>query len=248
MSLKNHFDVASKSEGVGLILFYVVTVASATLVLYPKPEIESWLHPLLVVAAFLAVGCTIVTNIYQTQGNHLLRAAQLSDALGATVGERIRVGYYNNPLSPSLQRLAVTTLENTFFSSKIVSIMLYKKRLKIVIYSCILLLLLTCRQSSTGWLLLLAQTLFSADLILSWLRMERFRYRINRVHDSLKQFFLQEGNIEKSNGMAIVLVAFTDYECAKDEAAFPFNSDLFDKMNPILSKQWEDIKVQLNIK
>jgi hypothetical protein len=115
MSLKDHFDVAAKSESVGLIVFYVVTAASATLVIYPNPEVKTWLHPVLVVAAFIAVGCTVVTNIHQTQGNHLLRASQLSDALGAAVGDRTREGYYNNPVLPSLQRLAATTLENTFF-------------------------------------------------------------------------------------------------------------------------------------
>lgn len=248
MNFTNHFNVAAKSEAIGLIVFYVVTLTSATLIIYPKPETEAWLHPLLVVSAAIAVGCTIITNIYQTQGNHLLRAAQLSDALGATVGEKIREGYFNSPLPPSLQRLATTTLENTFFSEKIVTKMLVKERLKTVIYSCVLLLLLTCRQTSTGWLLLLAQTLFSADLVLSWLRMERFRYRTNRVHDSLKQFFLQDGSVATPNGMAIVLVAFTDYECAKDEAAFPFDSDIFNKLNPLLSKQWEEMKIQLNIK
>jgi hypothetical protein len=95
---------------------------------------------------------------------------------------------------------------------------------------------------------LLAQTLFSADLVLSWLRMERLRYRINRAHDSLKQFFLQDGNTNRPNEIAIILAAFTDYECAKDEAALPFDGAIFEKLNPVLSKQWEGMKAQLNIK
>jgi hypothetical protein len=247
MNIEKYYKISAKAENWGLKTFYAVTCISALLIAFSKPELEVWLHPVIVVAAFVAIGCTIITTIYQTQGNQLLRSAQLSDALGATVSDRAREGYYNSPLSPSIQRLATTTLENTLFTGGVLSKMLVKERRKIAIYSSVLLLLLTFRQTSTGCLLLLAQTLFSADLLIAWLRMERFRFRTNRVHESLRQFFLQDGNVENPNGMAIVLVAFTDYECAKDEAAIPLDGAVFEKLNPLLSERWDKMKQQLNI-
>jgi hypothetical protein len=240
--------IAAKSEATGSTTFYTMTVTSAILIAFPNPELEAWLHPLLIVAALVAIVCTGVTSIYQTQGNHLLRASQLSDALGAAVGDQVREGYFNSPLPPSFLRLATTTLENTLFTGEILAKMLAKERTKIAVYACTLLLLLTIRATSTGWLLLLAQTLFSADLVLAWVRMERFRVRTNRVHESLKQFFLQDGNIEKPNCIAIVLVAFTDYECAKDEATLRLDPAVFAKLNPVLSRRWEEMKMRLNIK
>ncbi len=103
------------------------------------------------------------------------------------------------------------------------------------------------RWTSTEWLLLLAQTLFSGDLILNWVRMERFRDRTLRVHESLRQFFLQGGDTTKANGLAIVVAAFTDYECAKDEAAARLDSSVFNKMNSDLSQRWEELEAQLKI-
>jgi hypothetical protein len=46
---------------------------------------------------------------------------------------------------------------------------------------------------------------------------------------------------------AIVLAAFTDYECAKDEAVIPIDHKVFDRLNPALSKKWEGIKQRLKI-
>ena len=77
--------------------------------------------------------------------------------------------------------------------------------------------------------------------------MERFRLRVARVHAQLEQFFLQNGNTEKPNDMAILLSAFTDYECAKDEAVVSLDQKIFDKLNPILTKQWDDVRNRLNI-
>lgn len=248
MSFSRCFDIAARSEKIGTKLFYVVTVTSAVLVAFPKPELENWLHPLLVVAAVATIVCTVVTSIYLTQGNHLLRASQLSDALGAQVGEKVEAGYYNSPLPPSFQRLATTTLENTLFTSEVLNKMLVRERTKIAVYAGTLLMLLTYRSTSTGWLLLIAQTLFSADLTLAWVRMERFRLRTMRVHESLRQFFLQDGGVDKPNGLAIVLVAFTDYESAKDEAGLILDSDIFKELNPVVSRRWEEMKEQLNIK
>jgi hypothetical protein len=248
MNSSECFRVAARSEVIGSQTFYAVTVTSGILVAFPRPELEALLHPILIVAAFVAIVSTAVTSIYQTQGNHLLRASQLSDALEATVGDKTPESYFNSPVSPSFQRLATTTLENTLFTGEILSKMLVKERWKIAIYSCTLLLLLTCRETSTGWLLLLAQTLFSADLVLAWIRMERYRVRTNQVHESLRQFFLQDGSVEKPNGLAIVLAAFTDYECAKDEATLPLDSAVFGKLNEVFSKRWEEMKLQLNIK
>ncbi|MDE3099498.1 MAG: hypothetical protein KGJ88_08480 [Verrucomicrobiota bacterium] len=201
----------------------------------------------MIVLAVLAIGCTVVIAISQTEGNRILRATQLSDAFGAGIGEMPRNDYYNNELLKTARRLAATTLENTLFTKNILLRMLIRERLKIALYAVVLLVLLVYRSTPTGWLLLLSQTLFSADLILKWMRLERFRLRTCRVYAELEQFFLQGGDTKKSNDMAILLSAFTDYECAKDEAVIPLDQKTFNQLNGTLSKRWEEMQQRLGI-
>jgi len=248
MSAQDHFKAASKCACLGTWIFYLVFVSSVVLLLFPGPTVESCLHPLLVALAIITIVCTVFTTIYQTEGNRILRASQLSDAFGVGIGEQMRDGYYNNNLPKTTRRLAATTLENTLFATEILHVMLTKERIKNCMYFILLIALFVCRWPSTSWLLMLAQTVFSTDLILEWIRLERFRIRTSRVHAHLEQFFLQSGNAEQPSDTAIVLAAFTDYECGKDEAVISLDQKVFDRLNPVLSKKWEGIKERLNIR
>jgi len=247
MNVQHYYNAASKADGYGGLIFYLVVILSISLLVFTGPKAEAWLHPSLIVLVALAIACTVVTAISQTEGNRILRATQLSDAFGAGVGEKPRDDYYNNVLPRTARRLAATTLENTLFTKEILLKMLVKERIKIGIYVIVLLILMICRQTPTGWLLVLAQTLFSADVILKWIRLERFSMRTNRVYAQLEQFFLQKGDTDNPNDMALMLSAFTDYECAKDEAVIPLDQNIFERLNPVVSKQWQEMQQRLNI-
>lgn len=247
MTAQDHYKTAQKAINLGTWVFYLVLVFSFVLLLFPSATAEAWLHPCLIALATIAIASTVFATIYQTEGNRLLRASQLSDAFGVGIGDQIRDGYYNNALPKTAIRLAATTLENTLFSKEILKQMLIRERTKNSIYLVLLVFLFGCRWTSTSWLLALAQAVFSADLVMSWIRLERFQFRASRVHSQLEQFFLQNGNAKKSAGIAILLAAFADYECAKDEAAIPLDENLFKKLNPKLSIRWEEMKQRLNI-
>lgn len=241
------FKIASTADKCGTLVFYLAFITSGVLVAFPIPQVESIGHPCLMAIAVLAIVCTVITTIYQTEGNRALRAAQLADGLGARTGEPIREDYYNNTLPKSVERLAATTFENTLFTKEILSRMLIKMRFMNGAYFILLLILAACRSTPSTWLVTLAQTLFSADLLLKLIRMERFRVRTARVYRALEQFFIEAGRADQPNHVAVILSAFTDYECAKDEAALPLDDGVFKKLNTELSKKWEELKVHLNI-
>jgi hypothetical protein len=224
-----------------------VLIVSGVLAILENHLIEAIGHPALIAAAPFAILATTITTIYQTEGNRALRASQLSNALGSGLGESIRPNYYNNSLPQDLVKLAATTLENTLFTKAILSKMAVKMRAKVAIYFVLLLVFSVSRSMPTGWLLVLAQTLFSADLVLKLIRLERFRVRSARVHKSLEQFFAQSGSAAKPNDLAILIGEFSDYECAKDEAAIPLDGKCFERMNSELSQEWRDLKARLNL-
>lgn len=227
----------------------MVTAISAFLLIYspPSSNFETVLHPALIVACIGGVIGGAITGLAQTQGNQFLRASQLSDSLGASIGQAMRDDYYNSAVPSSLTRLAVTTLENTLHTMRVLSRMLVKERIAIGSYLVIFLLLMAYRWTSSNWLLFLAQTVFSADIVLRWLKMERFCFRAGQVHEHLRRFFLQGGKVRTPNGTAIVLSAFADYECAKDEAAIPIDSKIFNETNAVVSAEWIELKRTLRI-
>jgi hypothetical protein len=241
------FKVARRADTVSTWLFWIVTAVSAVLLVFPEPSVAWLLNPILILAVIAGIGCGIVVTVYQNQGNRLLRASQLTDALGGAIGEPLREDYYNSPTRKSMTRLASTTLENTLFTTTVLMKMLRNERIAAGVYLSLFILLLAYRGTSINWLVFLAQTLFSADVVLNWFRMERFRFRTSQVHEQLRQFFLQGGSAKKPNGMAIVLAAFTDYECAKDEAAMPLDTAIFSRINTPTSARWEEIKQALGI-
>jgi hypothetical protein len=247
VSADEYFVVATWSDRVGTWIFWGVTGLSALLLFVPKPKLEVIAQPILIVAMVSGIVAAILTTIFQTNGNRLLRASQLSASLGGSIGDPIRADYYNNALPNSLARLAATTLENTLHTGRVLTRMLWTERTTTVVYLLFFVLLMAYRSTSLSWLLLFTQTLFSAEVVLRWLRMERFQFRTMRVHEQLRQFFLQGGKVRSPNGTAIALAAFTDYECAKDEAALPLDSRIFRQKNANTSGEWERIKAALNL-
>jgi hypothetical protein len=246
MSELTSFEVAERLDKAAKWIFLTVTAASFTL-LFPKSSAESLLDPILIVGAIADIVCGTLIGVFQNQGNRLLRASQLADSLGGAIGQPLRDDYYNSPLRKSMTRLASTTLENTLFTNTVLSRMLKRERIGAGIYLTIFLLLLAFRNTSLNWLVFLAQSLFSAHVVTKWFQMERFRFRTAQVHEQLRQFFLQGGRTKDPNGIPIVLAAFTDYECAKDEAAMPLDTRIFRQINDATSTRWEEMRKALGI-
>jgi len=248
MNATDCFRDAERATTIGSYIFYAVTAMSASLLFWPQPTLASLFHPVLVAAAAASVAMTILAAVSQTRGNRLLRESQLADALASGIAARPRDGYYNNPLEPGVARLAATTLENTLFTAAVAERMLRTERIRNSIYLLVLILLLASRGTGTELLLLLAQTVFSADLMLNWIRLEVFRARSATVHARLKDVFLHRRDAAGDNNrVAIMLAAFAEYECAKDAAAMPLDSTLFEKMNAKLTEEWEQLKKQLSL-
>jgi hypothetical protein len=241
------FGSVRKAERFATWVFRVVTLLSAVMVLWSNQTTEGLLEPLLIVATITGLILSFLIQYWQNEGNRAVRATQISDAFDVPIGDAARQGYYNNSVPPSFLRLVVTTFENSLFTKEILHKMLFRQRTTSCVFLVVFILLLAYRWTSLSWMLLIAQTLFSGDILLQWIRMERFRSRVGSVYDRLHQFFLQRATAGVPHEFAISLSAFADYECSKDEASIHLDSDIFTKLNPTLTQRWEQIKLDLKI-
>jgi hypothetical protein len=247
VTAKEFFGWAKRLSQFSVWAFWTVAVLSLVLLVVEDKRVGAVVQAVLIVASIAGIGLSLLTQNLQNRGNRAQRAIQFTNSLGVPIGENARENYFNTDLPPSLARLAATTFENTFFTTTVLCKMLFWERIRVVVYLLLFLFLMAARWLTLPWLLFLAQTLFSSDIALHWLRMECFCSRVARVKDRLHQFFLQAGDVTTPEGLAIVLTAFTDYECAKDEAAMPLDEKTFRKLNPSSSKKWNALRDQLKI-
>lgn len=247
MTVKELFDRATATETWGGQVFWIVVALSVAALFVPELWVQRIVNPLLIAACAVGVVFSVLTLIWQNGGNQLLRASQLTNAFDVPIGDVARSDYYNNNFPPSVDRLAATTFENSLFTARVLDVMLTKERLLVGGYMLLFIILTACRWSSINLLHFLAQTIFSVDVLLHWLRMERFLHRVCRVKRELHQLFVQGGIAGSTNGLAIALAAFSDYECAKDEAAMPLDGKVFGKINPKVTKEWDALRASLKI-
>ena len=160
--------------------------------------------------------------------------------------EQTRI-YYNNPIAPSIQRLGVNILENSFFAKSVCGEMAVRGRIRNSIYLILWFLVLLSPSSSLGILAVVTQILFSGELFSRQVSIEVLRHRNETIYSELYQQFLLKIDFDGNTGTACILDAFATYEAAKAAAALKQSTSIFHKLNPRLSKEWDDICYQLGI-
>lgn len=247
MSAPSNFTLARRFATASGILFIFVLSMSVSLVATANPCVSAIVVPALVCLTVVGPILSITQRHFQVKGNLLLRESQYRDSFKVPMGESVRDDYYNNVLKPSVKRLGANTLENTKFTLAVVDKMLWWIRLKTLIYFVVFVALLAVRQTDLGWVLLATQTMFSGDVVSRWFSLERFRLRTSECRVQLKQHYIESAKKESLISHAFILRAFTNYECAKDEVAEPLNQKFFDKLNPQVSKLWDEERADLGI-
>ncbi|MGC1308955.1 MAG: hypothetical protein WA885_17140 [Phormidesmis sp.] len=248
MSPDKDFKLASQCNLASRGVFVLVIVCSLLLLANPVDGIEKLIQPVLIVLCILGVVLGRVVRSCQTDGNRKLRESQLRDAFDIPLGEKMRQGYYNNVQQPSLERLALTILENTRFTIAIIEETIIGSRIATFGYVLLFILLLAFRQTDLNWLLFLCQTIFSAEVVSAWASFERFLSRTKQARQRLRQHFIElNQNSKQSVSIPIVLSVFAEYECAKDEAASPLDSKVYIRINPKESVKWQEEMMELGI-
>lgn len=247
MNVESNFTLSRRFAATSCILFILVLAMSATLVATADPDISAFLIPTLVCLTAVGPILSIAKRHFQVKGNLLLRENQYRESFKVPMGDSVREGYYNNDLNPSIKRLGATTLENTKFTLAVVDKMLWWIRLKTLAYFVVFVALLAVRQTDLGWILLATQTMFSGDVISRWYSIERFHLRTKECRVQLKQHYIEGAKKESLISHAFILRSFTNYECAKDEFAEPLSQRAFEKLNPDVSKLWDEERRELGI-
>lgn len=185
--------------------------------------------------------------IFIPRAESVRRRQFLTDSLDAPLSLLQTLGYYNNEFSPSVARLGANVMENSLFTEAVATRMLRFWRPTIALYMIAWLGIFTARASSIELVAWATQVVFSAEVLVKWLRLEWLRVRsevvFNRMHN---HFALAKGGSAK-NAMATIIDAAIEYESAKAAAGLLLSTKAFGQINEEVSAKWEGIRKQLAI-
>lgn len=102
------------------------------------------------------------------------------------------------------------------------------------------------RNTELNIISIIAQTLFSSELLSKYIRLEFLRSENEKIFEELYNMFL----ISKKSNVALkakIIDALTRYESAKAYSGIKQSSNIFHEINGNASKEWEEIKNKLDI-
>ncbi len=249
--LEDHYLPIEKFDQWARIYFWVGVVLSLAL---PHSNIFliDWVHEILSVSFILAV---ILYSIFSNYNSYYLvpaaekirRKQLLSDSFNILFTHEKTVGYYNNELDPSIARLAANILENAFFAKNVCKTMAENERLKVLFYLVIWVTAISLRGTDLSTILILTQVVFSGELILRWIKLEMLKSNNDSIYDELYNIFLNRLPGSSPLSIVSILNSFAAYESAKARASIKQSSKIFNQLNPKLSKEWDEIRGQLNM-
>lgn len=249
--LEKHYSPIASCDSWAKVAFFVSAMLSIV-ILYPNflpySFLENWVKIVFILSVIIHSGLVHFNGFYLIPRADSSRRKQLlSDSFGIPLTPEKTQLYYNNEISPSVLKLGGNVMENSFFAKHVCNRMAYKERIKVLFYAFIWLTAIFNRSTDLGLLLTLTQVLFSSEIVIQWLKIEVLRSRNETIYDKLYSLFLNKGSSKAPNLTAGILDAFAYYEASKASASIKQSTKIFNRLNPTLTKQWKEIKIQLSL-
>ena len=232
-------------------LFWIVAFLSLLALALERsvqPMLYDFVQGGFVISVLVLFFLSQMVRLYWTpRAENKRRQDLLSYSFSVEITHEQTSGYYNNDETRHFKKLCVALLENSFFSSRITLKMAHFERLKIVFYSTVWILALLNRSSDLALSAVLAQALFSEQIVAKWMRIEWLRMRFEYTYDSLYRLIQLTKKFDNVDFIVRVIEAFVEYESSKGHGNTILSQKVFDQLNPSLSEEWKQIKASLKI-
>lgn len=230
-------------------LFYLTAILSIAALLIEEtthPSLNAGIQIIFVVAVIIAfvLGQAIRLHLIPRSQDRRIQDF-LSTAYNVPLSHEQTTAYYNNDQADSLKKIGAQVLENSLFSKEIAREMVKISRLQTAIYVTVWVIAVLNRNSSLAFGAAVAQAVFSEQILSRWFRLEWLRSRFEKTYNDLYRLFQTQPAADKFSAMA--LESFTTYETAKAIGGITLSAKIFERLNPKLSQEWEQIKRTLGI-
>jgi hypothetical protein len=244
-----YFRPLEIAEGWSDKLFYAAALLSFAVLLVDKAAYPTG-YQIVQISFLMSVIIVFIlglgVRLYWTpRAEDQRRLDLLSNTLGVPLTHEKTTGYYNNDQTIPIKRLGVAVMENSHFSRAITLEMAKMERIKVFVYLIIFVIALLYRNTDLALATAAAQAVFSEQILSRWFRLEWLHSRCDDTYKHLYDVFQTSPNRDTLNAKVFAYFAF--YETGKANAGIMLSEKVFQKLNPTLSIEWENIKTTLNI-
>jgi hypothetical protein len=244
-----YFVPLNRAEASSDALFYVGAVVSLVVFFVEKtshPVIYSVLQGALIVSVLAMWALNAAIRSYFAPRAHDRRFEDfLSSALGVPLsGHEATEGYYHTDAQGVLG-VGARLLENTLHSKDTALRMAWCERAKAAVYVVLLVVAALNRTTDLSFLAIVAQAVFSEQLLSRWIRIEWMRHRFEAIHSELYRLFQAKPTKDRFNALVWSLVG--QYESVKANAAITLSRKIFERRNQVVSAEWQRIRTLLDL-
>lgn len=248
-SLDKYYKQIDRYQVTSTILFWFNALIS--LLIFFENGIET-------LKSFFTISFIVMTVLYFVVDNYLSvflipnveekrRTHLLSNSLGIQLDNETTNLYYNNDIQPSIVRLGANVLENSLFAKRVTGEMLKRETIIIFIYAIIWIVCLSIRNTDIELVSIASQTLFASTIIPSWVKLLMLHNQNERIHNELYRLFLMKKDTPQKILFPLVIDSFVKYESAKAYSGVKQSTKIFHKINPEVTREWEQIKNTLKL-
>lgn len=145
--------------------------------------------------------------------------------------------YYNNDLPPSIEKLGLNCYESVFSTRKVVEKMLPKSIIEIGILTIIYIILML-KLENMDLLLVITQTLFSSEVIFSFVKLCYYKFQLDKINKEFENIFFVVG-LKNKDIDVLILDATMNYECLKSYCKIMISSKIFFTNNDEWTNEWK---------
>jgi hypothetical protein len=243
---ERYFEPLSVAELIVDILFYVSAAFSILALFADRTSHPVWYSAvqigfaLSVVALFVG---TLAVRIYFSPRAQKRRYEDfLAHAFSTQLSHEQTTRYYNNSAKTAPLRIMAQVLENCLYTKSTASRMVTLERIKIGFYVVIWTLVALTRSIDLGIVGVVAQIVFSEQILSRWVRLEWLRLKCESIFDDVFQVLKSGADPE------LEAVRFLgEYEIAKAIAGITLSTRLFERNQGRVDREWAQIRTALGI-
>ncbi len=167
------------------------------------------------------------------------RKTMIADAFQVDITSNKTENYYNNRFSPSVKKLGVDSFESTLYTKANLHSMIRYSGLKIL-FILIMWLIILFNIEEGNMLIMLVQGLFSAEVLLNYIKMIYYYIHVSKIYDDFYKLFVTK-KYNETKDLALVIEYVMDYETIKSYCHIMLSSIFFEKNKDSLSLKWNEI-------
>lgn len=191
----------------------------------------------------LTIVYVILTNINEMYFSNLAenerRKSLLKESFNVNTTLKETNKYYNNEEKPSIIKLGLNCYESVFFTKKVVDKMLPINILKITVLTIVYIILMI-KLENMDLLLVITQTIFSAEIIFTFLKLCYYKFQLDKIYKDFESIFFKMG-LKNKDIDVLILDTTMDYECLKSYCKISTSSKIFFDNNEKWSKEWQKL-------